>query len=477
MAIYTVVAVVVVVAAVALMVWQSGLLQRNLTAVKINGTKYTAADVQYYYRNVYSQNAQYYVFDPNTSVKKQVYDEATGQSWYDHLIDLAIENLTNVTALAQQAKNEGHTLSADAQASLDAYLAQLDTVWVSSGLTSRDAYIRANFGSGMTYNKLASIIETDYLASDYVQTKLDAIEHTDADYQAYYKEHVDDLDTVTYTQFTFQAQVSTTDADGNTIEMTDEEKAAALEEQKTAQKALAEEVKAKLEAGADPEQVAEDYTGSLYSHSISTTQTGSSLSLYTSFGEWLLESGRKTGDIDLSEREVGAAYYYYVVIYEGRELVTESTHNVRHILIKAGDGSGTPTQAEYDEAEKTAQDLLNEWKTGEATENSFAALATTNTQDTSSASSGGLYSNITSKSNYVEPFLNWATDTARKEGDADLVKTEYGWHIMYYVSTNDPIWKQSAASSLQQEDYEKLVDGATQGWNTTRGIGMNFVNA
>ena len=46
MAIYTVVAVVVVVAAVALMIWNSGLLQRNLTALDVNGTKYTAADLQ-----------------------------------------------------------------------------------------------------------------------------------------------------------------------------------------------------------------------------------------------------------------------------------------------------------------------------------------------------------------------------------------------------------------------------------------------
>lgn len=477
MMLYTVVAVVVVVAAVALMFWQSGLLQRSLTAVEINGVKYTAADVQYYYTGAYSQQAQYYAFDTNTSVKKQVYDEATGQSWYDHLMDLAIENLTSVTALAQQARDEGYTLSADAQASLDAYLAQLDTGWISSGASSRSAFIRANFGSSMTYSKLTDLINMEYLASDYASAKLDAAEHSDADFQAYYKEHANELDTVTYTYFTFQAQVPATDDDGNTIEMTDEERTAALEELKTTRKALADELKAKLEDGEDPEQLAEDYADDLYSHAVSTTQTGASLSLYTAFGEWLLEDGRKAGDVELSERDADTAYYYYVVVYESRELVEEETHNVRHILIKAGDGADTPTQAEYDEAEKEAQAILNEWKAGEATEESFTALVAANTQDTASASTGGLYSNITSASNYVEPFLDWAIDPARKEGDTGLVKTEYGWHIMYYVSTNDPVWKQSAASAFQQEDYDKLVEDATQGWNAVRGIGMNFIEA
>ena len=80
MTVYTVVAVLVVVAAIAAMFWRSGVLQRSMTALDVNGTKYTAADLQYYYNSMYSENAQYYRFDSNTSVKKQVYDEATGQT-------------------------------------------------------------------------------------------------------------------------------------------------------------------------------------------------------------------------------------------------------------------------------------------------------------------------------------------------------------------------------------------------------------
>ena len=54
---YTVIGVLVLAAALVLMVWKSGLLQRNLTALDVNGTKYTAADLQYYYSSIYNSYA------------------------------------------------------------------------------------------------------------------------------------------------------------------------------------------------------------------------------------------------------------------------------------------------------------------------------------------------------------------------------------------------------------------------------------
>lgn len=71
---------------------------------------------------------------------------------------------------------------------------------------------------------------------DYIKSQVSAITHDDADYQTYYNENADALDTYLYSQFVFQAAVDTVDDEGNTIEMTDEEKSAALEEAKAEQK-------------------------------------------------------------------------------------------------------------------------------------------------------------------------------------------------------------------------------------------------
>ena len=474
MAVYTAVGMIVVVAAIALMIVNSGILQRSLTAQTVGGVKYTAADMQYFYNKAYSNYASNYAFDSTSSVKAQVYDEATGQSWYDFLM----ESATETVALAAKAQSEGFTLSEESRSQMNSSLAQLSSSWISYGYSSQDAFIRANFGAHMTYNRLKELVELEYLASEYVSAQLEAMEHPDADYDAYYQEHIDELDTITYTQFAFQAMVPTTDDQGNAIELTDAEKAEQLEQLKTEQKALAEEIKAKLESGSDPEALADEYAGVLYSSSVSRASTGANVS-YSSYGDWLLDSARKAGDITLSERDSGTAYYYYVAVFEGRARDEEPTNDVRHIRVRAGSAVSTeePTQEEFDAAEEKAQSILDEWKAGDATEESFIALVSANSDDTGSAQSGGLISNITSTSSYVETFRDWATDPARKEGDAELVKSEYGWHIMYYVSSNEPIWRQNVAAALSSQDYEQLTAAAVQEMGVTRGAGMNFVKA
>lgn len=478
MAVYTVITVVVVVAAVAAMFWRSGILQRSLTALEVGGVKYTAVDVQYYYNNAYSENAQLYAFDTKTSVKKQVYDEETGKTWYDWLLDSAVAQLTRNTALAQKARDEGYTLSQEAQEELNTTLAQLETAWISYGYASRDAFIRGSFGSNMTYDRLVSLISMEYLASDYASAQIDKIQHSDADYQAYYQEHADQMDTITYSQIAFRASLPTTDESGAAIERTDEEKKAELEKLKPAQEALAREVQSKIEAGEDMAALIEEYDGQLYGSSDGSRSTYSNLA-YFAYGDWLLDGARKPGDVTIIEDGSDSTYYYYVVRFEGRELDQEQTHDVRHLLVRAAQTSinADPTQEEYNEAEKKAQSLLDEWKAGEATEESFAALATANSDDSGSAQSGGLISNITSTSSYVDAFRDWAVDPSRKEGDVDLVKTEYGWHVMYYVSTNEPLWRQNTTTALKNQDYEELADEASKDWSTTRGSGMGFVEA
>ncbi len=474
--IYTAVAAIVVVAAVVMMFFNSGILQRSLPALTLNGQNYTAVEVQYYYSSFYTDQAANYAFDSSTSVKKQVYDQETGQSWHDHLVEQAVEALTADAALAARANSEGYTLSQQAQDNLNSTLNQLDTIWISYGLTSREEFIRAQFGSYMTYDKLVSLINREILATDYATQQLEAITHSDAEYEEYYREHADTIDTIVYTQLAFRAAVPTTDSEGNPVELSDADKAAALEEEKTVQKALAEEVKSKLEAGANPEELAEEYKEQLYSSVLSRRASGVNVN-YSSYSDWLLDSARKAGDITIAEQETVDSYFYYVAVFEERLRDEEETHTVRHLLVRAtGDvATSTPTQAQYDVAEEKAQALLDEWRSGEATEDSFAELASANSSDTASASNGGLISGITSNSNYVEPFKDWTLDPARRAGDVELVKTEYGWHIMYYVSTDDPTWKLTVASALRSQDYDRLAEEASQGWTASQGIGMKFV--
>ena len=144
--------------------------------------------------------------------------------------------------------------------------------------------------------------------------------------------------------------------------------------------------------------------------------------------------------------------------------------DVRHILVcpKGGTTDETTGQTTYSEDEwaacfAEAEKILNEWKSGDATEESFAQLATTYTEDTGSAANGGLYEDIEPGSNYVPNFLSWAIDMTRQTGDTDIVKTEFGYHIMYYVS-GEPYWTTVVGTQQLSDRITEMTNAAEVKW-------------
>ena len=481
---YSVVGVVCAVFAVAVIVWNSGVLPRTLTAATINGEKYTAVDLQYYFNTTRTTFLDYYYnmtgslpFDYTASTKDQVRDEETGQTWYDYLLEQAVNTMSVNAALADKAQAEGYTMSQESQEALDNHLKELETSWVGT-YTNRDAYLRANYGSYITYNRYVELRTRDVLANDYATSIQESFAYSDEDYETYYQENADALDVYTVSQFMFQASVDTTDEDGNTIEMTDEEKAEALAEAQAEVKPVAEELQARLEAGEDPNALAEEYADQLYASTISGKVASSSLnSLYS---DWVKDSARQSGDVTLVESEGSTtSTYYYVVRFEGRQRDDGKTADVRHILIKAevSDGAEEPTEEQYAAALEKAEELLDQWKSGEATEESFIELAKANSEDPAVSTNEGLYSNISMASSYVQPFLDWAL-ADHQPGDTGIVRSDdtQGYHIMYYVASGDPTWKQTADSALRLEDYAAWEEEISSGYEAVTGAGMSFIS-
>ena len=136
----------------------------------------------------------------------------------------------------------------------------------------------------------------------------------------------------------------------------------------------------------------------------------------------------------------------YFVAHKDELAEKEITENgnlvssVRHILIapkggtKSEDGKTTVySDEEWAACQAEAEKVLKEWKDGDATEASFAALVKKYTADDGSATTGGLYENVADNGQYVEQFQNWAVDPSRKTGETGIVKTQFGYHIMYFV--------------------------------------------
>ena len=476
---YAVVGALSVVLVAFLLVWNTGIIQRNAAAVTVDGEKYSAADVQYYLRSLMLQNG----ISSTSSLKSMTMNSTTGETMYGYLKSQAVERLVTCAALDKQAAEEGFTMSDDTQTEVDDQLKQLEEQWVSAGYQSRDAFIRANYGPYMTYDRLVELFTRDMLVNEYATQFSDSLSYSDADYEQYYQENANTLDEYTITQFVFNATVDTVDADGNAIEMTDDEKAAALEQAKTEKQAKAQELQSKLEAGEDPAQLAQEYADQLTGDpSISQVMSGSSVAS-ASYAQWAQDTARQNGDVTLSEYDAGpSSYYYYVVRFEGRARNDENTATVRHILVAAeqDEGASEPTEDQYAAAKTKAEELLEQWKSGPATQESFAELAKANSADTGSAADGGLITDIYSGSGYVSTFTDWALDAARRPGDTGIVQNTgssvKGWHIMYFVGRDgDPVWKLTAKTAMENNDYTTWQNAAKEKVSYTTGLGLKFV--
>lgn len=476
---YAVVGVLSVVLVAFLLVWNTGIIQRNAAAVTVDGEKYSAADVQYYLRSLMLQNG----ISSTSSLKSMTMNSTTGETMYDYLKSQAVERLVTCAALDKQAAEEGFAMSDDTQTQVDDQLKQLEEQWVSAGYQSRDAFIRANYGPYMTYDRLVELFTRDMRVNEYSTQFSDGLSYSDADYEKYYQENANTLDEYTLTQFVFNATVDTVDADGNAIEMTDDEKTAALEQAKTEKQAKAQELQSKLEAGEDPAQLAQEYADQLTGDpSVSQVMSGSSVAS-ASYAQWAQDTARQKGDVTLSEYDAGpSSYYYYVVRFEGRARNDENTATVRHILVAAeqDEGASEPTEDQYAAAKTKAEELLEQWKSGPATQESFAELAKANSADTGSAADGGLITDIYSGSGYVSTFTDWALDAARRPGDTGIVQNTgssvKGWHIMYFVGRDgDPVWKLTAKTAMENNDYTTWQNAAKEKVSYTTGLGLKFV--
>ena len=136
--------------------------------------------------------------------------------------------------------------------------------------------------------------------------------------------------------------------------------------------------------------------------------------------------------------------------------------DVRHILVQvkggttAEDGSTTYSDEEWKTCEEAAQAILETWLAGDKTEDSFAALATEKTEDPGSQQSGGLYEQVY-EGQMVTEFNDWCFDEARAYGDYGLVKTTYGYHVMFFVGS-EPQWISYAESDWMNEQSNKLLE-------------------
>ena len=73
----------------------------------------------------------------------------------------------------------------------------------------------------------------------------------------------------------------------------------------------------------------------------------------------------------------------------------------------------------------------------------------------------------------------WTPPASRQSGDTGIVQntgsSTKGWHIMYYVSSGDPIWKQTAYTAMLNQDYSDWMATVSEGYTASTGFGMSLI--
>ena len=465
--IYGIIAAVFVIVAVASWVISSGVLERNAKAISIDGEEFTAAEMSYYYNAAYnnvanSQYGSYMGLNTSAPLDSQVVNETAKMflgleteeemTWHEYFLDAAKDNMVQIGRLydaaidAGEDPNDAHVIE-----EIDATVELIGQYASQSGMSTKE-YLRAVYGKNMTVDLFRQIVSKIHVASHFESEYVASLTYDEAAMEKYYSEHKSDFDVAAYESLHFGGTPEVKeDAEGNAIEATDEEKAAA----KQAAADAAAAILARVNNGESLEEIAKEYPDASYTNTETGTNTGSDLA------NWVFDAARVDGDTTVISGDPTST----VVIFHSVGRQEYNTIDVRHILVQVNT-TGLDTEAEtyeadkqalWDEAKAEAEQILADWKAGEATEESFGEMAAELSDD---GADHGLYENVY-KGQMVEAFEDWCFDSARAVGDTGIVETPYGYHVMYFVGQNAPYWQTLVENAMVNEDYAAWIDGLT----------------
>ena len=461
---------VMIVVVIASRVISSGIIPRNTTAVTVGGTKVSVTELNHYYIdsvNNFVNNAGDYIslygLDTTKPLDEQFYSEADQVTWSDYFLDQATASIQNMYAVYGEAKAEGYKMSEEGQATIDNAVETMKMYASIYGYPSTDDYIEAVYGDGCNVDTFRSYIKVQVIAQEYATAKNDSLVYDDAAISA-----EDEANPAAYSAYSYNYyymantkfyEGGTENEDGTTTYSDEEMEAGRVKCEATANTLAAATTVEELDAAIAALEINAESTAAKSTH-VENVQYAS---VTAAIREWVTSADRKAGDIKVIPNEYTSHNHeegeectgedgetsvagYYVVMFEGSDKNLTNLINVRHILVAFEGGTydsttGTTTYSDEEKAaaKTEADELLASFNAGDKTEDSFAALANEKSDD-GDGTTGGLYEEVY-PGQMVTNFNDWCFDTARKSGDTAVIETEYGYHVMYFVSTCETTYR------------------------------------
>ena len=406
------------------------------TYVVINGEKVNKVEFDYVYNTSknnyitqYGSYLSYFGLDTSKDLSTQMYSDTL--TWQDYFEQNAVESLKQNKALMAEAKAAGFTY--DTTDEYNTFKETIKTSAATAGVSDKE-YVRSIYGSYATMGRIEEYVKNDMVMNAYYQKLQEDNAPSDDEIQSYYEENKATYDSVDYRLTTIEADLPTEPTEladpveetaADTTGTTDGTAATDSTQDTAYQPSDAEIAKAMEDAKVladDAEQtVAKD--GEAHEN-----EKKSSVNYLIS--DWLFDDARKAGDTTVITND--NSHCYYVVAFEKRYLDETPSADVRVII---------PTE------DKTGEEILEEWKNGAATEDSFAELCKKYTQDTSAVENGGLFEQVT-KTGMTEELSNWIFDSSRQAGDTVAITVSDTTYVLYYIGQDQPEWKINIKNTL-----------------------------
>ena len=432
----------------------STLFYNVLPAAKAGGESFSASEYNYVYMSNFVQfynNAGSYIslfLDPSQPLDEQECAiSEDGGSWADYFRDTALENLRTIAARYSAAKDAGRTLTEEERQTIDDTVANFQA-YADNYNQSLEQFLTSNFGRDVTEKTVRQMMEMISLGDSYAQSIYDGGIYTDEEMENYYQEHADEYNKIHYLSVFVDGSVPETDEDGDGTadEVTDEQKSAAMK--------TAEETAVNIATAADADQFRTLVTGMTENEANENSTVVQNLP--EGAADWLKDPARTEGETTYYEDGEG----YTAVCYLSLDDNHYNTVSVRHILISPveADGDGTVSDEEKAAAEERMNEIYDEWKSGDATEDSFAELANQYSEDGGSNANGGLYEGIY-KGEMVQEFEDFCF-AEHQVGDTGIVYNENtGYHLIYYVGQGGLYSNTLADTAMRSADLNDWQEG------------------
>lgn len=418
------------------------------TYVVVNGEAVNKVEFDYQYNltknnyiTQYGSYLTYFGLDTSKDLSTQMYSDTL--TWQDYFEQNAVESLKQNKALMAEAKAAGFTY--DTTDEYNTFKETIKTSAASAGISEKE-YVRSIYGSYATMGRIEQYVKNDMVMNAYYEKLQEDNAPSDDEIQSYYEENKATYDSVDYRLTTIEAELPTepteladpveattapdADTDGTATTDTTQDTAYQPSDAEIA-KAMED---AKVLADDAEQTVAKD--GEAHEN-----EKKSSVNYLIS--DWLFDDARKAGDTTVITND--NSHCYYAVAFEKRYLDETPSADVRVII---------PTE------DKTGEEILEEWKNGVATEDSFAELCKKYTQDTSAVENGGLFEQVT-KTGMTEELSNWIFDNSRQAGDTVAITVSDTTYVLYYIGQDQPEWKINIKNTLVSDTMSQHMQDIT----------------